>query len=127
MTMKKRWIKTSIAILLSVFQYSCGTPQASVINDLETLVNDVEENHAEYTVEDWERVTVSYSEIEEELLQYEYTDEELKEIGRLKGRYIGYLTKYTVEELKQGVHDIMKELEGGIEGFMEVLETDNNP
>lgn len=125
--MKKRWIKTSIAILLSVFQYSCGTPQASVINDLETLVNDVEENHAEYTVEDWERVTVSYSEIEEELLQYEYTDEELKEIGRLKGRYIGYLTKYTVEELKQGVHDIMKELEGGIEGFMEVLETDNNP
>lgn len=125
--MKKRLIKTSIVILLSVLQNSCGTPQASVINDLETLVSDVEENHAEYTVEDWERVTVSYSEIEEELLQHEYTDEELKKIGRLKGRYIGYLTKYTVEGLKQGVHDIMKELEGGIEGFMEVLETDNNP
>ena len=71
-------------------------------------------------------MSLSYSAIEEELAKYEYTDEELKEIGRLKGKCMGYLTKQSLKNLEKQIKDLTKELEGGIEGFLEVLSNDNN-
>lgn len=104
---------------------SCDSSQ-SAIRDLEILLNEIEENHQSYTEEDWENMSLSYSTIEEELAKYEYTDEELKEIGRLKGKCIGYLTKQSLKDLEKQIEDLTKELEGGIEGFLEVLSNDNN-
>lgn len=104
---------------------SCDSSQ-SAIRDLEILLNEIEENHQSYTEEDWENMSLSYSAIEEELAKYEYTDEELKEIGRLKGKCIGYLTKQSLKDLEKQIEDLTKELEGGIEGFLEVLSNDNN-
>ena len=104
---------------------SCDSSQ-SAIKDLEVLLNEIEENHQSYTEEDWEAMSLSYSAIEEELAKYEYTDEELKEIGRLKGKCMGYLTKQSLKNLEKQIKDLTKELEGGIEGFLEVLSNDNN-
>ena len=55
------------------------------------------------------------------MLQYDYTDEELKEIGRLKGRYLGYITKQAIKETEKQANDFLKELEGGISGFLEAM------
>lgn len=104
---------------------SCDSSQ-SAINDLETLLHEIESNYQSYTEEDWENMSLSYSAIEEELAKHEYTDEELKEIGRLKGKCIGYLTKQSLNDLEKQIKDLTKELEGGIEGFLEVLSSDNN-
>ena len=38
-----------------------------------------------------------FTEIEEELSKYEYTDEELKEIGRIKGQILAKMTKSAVK------------------------------
>lgn len=70
-------------------------------------------------------MSLSYSAIEKELAKHEYTDEELKEIGRLKGKCMGYLTKQSLKDLEKQIKDLTKELEGGIEGFLEVLSNDN--
>lgn len=104
---------------------SCDSSQ-SAIKDLETLLHEIESNYQSYTEEDWENMSLSYSAIEEELAKHEYTDEELKEIGRLKGKCIGYLTKQSLNDLEKQIKDLTKELEGGIEGFLEVLSNDNN-
>jgi hypothetical protein len=98
----------------------------SAINDLEVLLQEIETNYQTYTEEDWENMSLSYSAIEEELAKHEYTDEELKEIGRLKGKCMGYLTKQSIKDLEKQIKDLTKELEGGIEGFLEVLSNDNN-
>ena len=78
-------------------------------------------NYQSYSEEDWENMSLSYSAIEEELAKHEYTDNELKEIGRMKGRCLGYLTKQSIKEIEKQLEDFGKELEGGIEGFLEVL------
>jgi len=109
-----------------VFSFTSCDSSQSAINDLEVLLQEIETNYQIYTEEDWENMSLSYSAIEEELAKHEYTDEELKEIGRLKGKCMGYLTKQSIKDLEKQIKDLTKELEGGIEGFLEVLSNDNN-
>ena len=121
----KKLLLICLAFILLMGITSCDSSQ-SAIKDLEVLLNEIEENYQSYTEEDWEAMSLSFSAIEEELAKYEYTDEELKEIGRLKGKCMGYLTKQSLKNLEKQIKDLTKELEGGIEGFLEVLSNDNN-
>lgn len=109
-----------------VFSFTACDSSQTAINDLEMLLHEIETNYQSYTEEDWENISLSYSAIEEELAKHEYTDEELKEIGRLKGKCIGYLTKQSLKDSEKQIEDLTKELEGGIEGFLDVLSNDNN-
>ena len=109
-----------------VFSFTACDSSQTAINDLETLLHEIETNYQSYTKEDWENMSLSYSAIEEELAKHEYTDEELKEIGRLKGKCIGYQTKQSLKDFEKQIEDLPKELEGGLEGFLEVLSNDNN-
>ena len=54
-------------------------------------------------------------------LTSEYTDEELKEIGRIKGQILAKMAKSAVKDLKKQMEDLSKQLEGGLEGFMEEI------
>jgi hypothetical protein len=105
---------------------SACDPAVSSISNLEDLVDKIEANHESYTQEDWENIVVYYSEIEQEIAKHEYTDEQLKEIGRLKGQYMGYLADHYFNNIGNQIKDLAKELEGGIEGFLEVLSDDNH-
>jgi hypothetical protein len=116
---------TVVTFVMLLGMISCDSSQ-SAIRDLEVLLNEIEANYQSYSEEDWENMSLSYSAIEEELAKHEYTDEELKEIGRMKGRCLGYLTKQSIKEIEKQLEDFGKELEGSIEGFLEVLSNGNN-
>lgn len=116
---------TVVTFIMLLGMISCDSSQ-SAIRDLEVLLNEIEANYHSYSEEDWKNMSLSYSAIEEELAKHEYTDEELKEIGRMKGRCLGYLTKQSIKEIEKQLEDFGKELEGGIEGFLEVLSNGNN-
>lgn len=120
----KNALFTLVALLFLGF-VSCDSSQ-SAVRDLEMLLNEIEANYQSYSEEDWEDMLMSYYAIEEELAKHEYTDEELKEIGRIKGRCLGYLTKQSVKDLEKQLKDLSKEIEGGIEGLLEVLSDDKN-
>lgn len=51
---------------------------------------------------------------------------ELREIGRLKGKIIAKMAKSTVNDLKKQMEDLSKQLEGGLEGFMEEINNEEN-
>jgi hypothetical protein len=121
----KNLFLTVVSFVMLLGMISCDSSQ-SAIRDLEVLLNEIEANYQSYSEEDWENMSLSYSAIEEELAKHEYTDEELKEIGRMKGRCLGYLTKQSIREFEKQLEDFGKELEGGIEGFLEVLSNGNN-
>lgn len=111
-----------VVVMIAVFVMSCNTSQ-SAISDLESLVEKVEKNRKEYTEEDWTSVMKEYSTINESLKENEYTEEELKEIGRLKGRYVGLLTKSAMKVAGSQLKTLLKQFEGGMEGLGEELGT----
>ncbi len=106
-------------MLLSSCLSACSTKQGAIAN-LADLTEEVQANGSNYSEDDWNAVAEELAAIESEIEQYreEYTDEELKEIGRLKGVLLAQYTKYSVQSIKDGVENAMKEAEGLIDGFI---------
>lgn len=117
--------KILITVIMLLCVVSCDSPQ-NAIRDLESLLNEIEANYQYYSDEDWENISVRYETIETELSQYKFTDEELKEIGRMKGKCLGYMMQHSINDLEEEIRVFSKELEGGIDGFLEIFDNYNN-
>lgn len=111
---------------------SCSSKQ-SPINDLEDLAFELKENSEGYSQSDWEKVAVRYSEIEEQMQQYEYTDEELKEIGKLKAQCFKAIVHSSAKNIKKQMRNFQmqmegasEEMEGAFEEFEDMFEGDIN-
>ena len=117
----KRLLLLFVTIFASATLFAC-TPK-SPIEKLKKLADKVEKNHKSYTEEDWKEIAQEYAILKSEFEKDEYTKEELKEFARQKGRIKGYMTKKTLNKLGRKVEGLANELEGGIEGFFEAIET----
>lgn len=102
-----------------------ANPSQTALHDLEVLTNDMEANHASYTEEDWENAAASYAAVKEELAKYKYTDEEIKEISRLKGKCSTYFAKRKIHNATKQIGKTVKKLGGNINGCIEALSDDS--
>lgn len=116
----KKGILICMAIAGAFALSSCGT-RKSAINDLASLAEKVEEKGASFDMNDWEGVIREYVIIKRKMEKYEYSAEEQKEIGRLKGSLAGYATKSVLLNAKKSVDNINNQIEGGIDGFFKSL------
>ena len=87
--------------------------------NLKEFVMTVEDNAPEYTEEDWNRCDAEYSALVKEVEKYKYSPENAREIGRLKGKYVGIKSKYKGKELIEDVENTIEEVKGKIDGFKE--------
>ena len=117
----KRLLLLLATFFASATLFAC-TPK-NPIEKLKKLADKVEKNHKSYTDEDWAEVALKYAILKDEFEKDKYTKEELKEFARQKGRIKGYMTKKTLNKLGKKVEGLANELEGGIEGFFEAIET----
>ena len=121
----KRFCKTFIVLFfisIIVTTISCNSKQ-DAISRLETLYEELQQNGDEYTADDWDAVITEMNDIDNFIKQYQsdYSEEEIKEIGRLKGLCLAQITKYSVHSFKDKLNNVMKEAEGIFEGFTEGL------
>ena len=85
----KRFCKTFIVLFfisIIVTTISCNSKQ-DAISRLETLYEELQQNGDDYTADDWDAVITEMNDIDNYIKQYQsdYSEEEIKEIGRLKG------------------------------------------
>ena len=113
-----------IAIICSLLAISCNNAKTS-IDELSLLIEDIVENSDNYTDEDWEYVIEEYSLLEQEMENYEYTDEELREIGRLKGIFAMKIAKQVLKDYTEDIKDMQLQFEGGLDGIKEELNKDD--
>lgn len=116
-------MKNKIAILLTfvTLLFSCSSKQTP-ITELSDLAKEISTNGNSYNDEDWEAAAEQFEGITEELESYSYSDEEQKEIGKLKAR-VCYLfgSKYGKNKLKQ----FFNELSGAMEELNDSLDMTN--
>lgn len=111
--MKKNYLLLAVMAFICCCFIAC-TEEQSAIAQLEDFAAELEENGDNYTFKDWSKASEKYLKIEHELAKNndQYTDEELKEIGRLKGKCVTALAHSSALKLKSTVHSIGKQMEG---------------
>lgn len=110
-------------LILCITLLSCHSKQTPITR-LSDIVEDLQQNASEYSEEDWQYFAEEFESIEAEIEQYryDYTAEELNEIGRLKGICIAQLTKYSLNALKNEFDNSVNELNGLVEGLKQGFE-----
>lgn len=96
------------------------------IHDLQELSEDLKQNSKNYTDDDWAAISQSLDNINNEIDEHrtEYTDEEMKEIGRLKGICGAYLTKYAMKNASRQLKDLIQQFGGAVQGVKDALDSD---
>lgn len=110
-----------ILVCLTALMSSCNSKQ-SPVNELSDLAEEISENGNNYSDEDWEAAAEQFEGITEELEGYNYSDEEQKEIGKLKARVCFLFgSKYGKNKLKQ----FFNEMSGAMEELNDSLNMTN--
>lgn len=119
--MLKRICK-SFGVGLFMFALVACNPGQEKLNELEKLVTEAEAEYESYNKEDWAGVEEAYDALVLEIDKYEYSSEEHRKIGKLKGKFEAIQMKYTMQNFSDMVSDYAEEVSGALEGILEELE-----
>lgn len=108
-----------IAITGFSLTLSAAEPKEKCIKKLEKLNKEVKKEAANFTDEDWDAVLEQYNAISEELKTYEYTEEELRYIGKQKGRFLGMVAKKSLTKGSKQLNEFLQQMGGFLEGLLE--------
>jgi bisphosphoglycerate-independent phosphoglycerate mutase (AlkP superfamily) len=112
----KNLIFTGLLVALGLS--SCNTAQ-SKIDHLEDSIEFAEQNQDGMIDKDWSALELNMQNLEKDLEQNrdKYTDEQVKEIGKLQGRYFAVAVKKEIIDFQESVKDLGNQMEGFIEGI----------
>jgi len=107
-------------LLLSLLFVACN-PSETALGDLQKFTERIEQKSDKWSEADWDDAAMLYSEIIQTIDRYDYDEEQIREIGKLKGRCLAQFAKHSFDEGTKGLNDSFIELGGAIEGLLEGL------
>ncbi len=122
----KKFIVFLMSMAIAFALVSCSSSSQALIEQLDDLATELSEDSDGFSDEDWDKAMAKLSEIEENMQQYEYTDEELKEIGRLTAQCLKSFARSSATIMKGQLHNFQTLFEGAaeeFEGFGEEMES----
>lgn len=117
-------MKTKLTIFLLAMAFvltACSTEEERQMRNLQQFTTDLQTNCRQYSDEDWECALQEYEQITADMETCRFTDEERREIGKLKGKCLTLFSKYAMEAYKRDLIGTAKELEGTVEGVLDAL------
>jgi len=105
-------------ILIASLLFSCNHAQTKIEN-FSAMIEQAEQSKADLSKADLKELEIQMKELQTDLEtnRKDYTDEQIKEIGRLKGRYAAFLVKEGFNDIKESIKDLENQMEGFIEGM----------
>ena len=105
-------------LLFFIALSSCNNVQ-SRLDKAEAEIEYAEQNKEEMTAKDWSTLEKKIQELESDLEQNrdKYTDEQVKEIGKLQGRYFALAVNNGIINFQEALKDLGNQAEGFIEGI----------
>ena len=107
-----------ITILFVIIVSACNS-KTKPIDQLRNLNENLSENMANFSEDDWKDVAEEFEEIVKDLEEHrsEYTEAELREIGRLEGQCAAKFTKAYMNALSDEIEDANNILDGFMDEF----------
>ena len=109
-------------ILEAAMLVGCQSKEKRTVSRLESLADRVEQNGERYDEGQWEEVFEQYEEIHEEMRGCDFTNEQLREIGRIDGRLTAVLTRQYLRVYGQAMGEVVNGLGSFAEAFAEGLD-----
>lgn len=119
--MKTKTLSIFAMLLLAFALTSCQTQEERVINKLGNLSERIEKGGNDLTSEDWEDILSEYEAIHEEALKCDFTQEQLKEFGRVDGQLSAAITREGAKKLGRDVAKFLDSGKNYMEGFLDGL------
>ncbi|MCQ2190588.1 MAG: hypothetical protein MJY63_02965 [Paludibacteraceae bacterium] len=114
-----------IATLLAFSAVSCSVvkKEPTPVERLTQISEHLDKSGTKYSEEEWEVLGLEIEEIEDEIQKNKdkYTEKELAEINRLKGKCLAKMAKKAVNDFAGEFGNFLKESEGILGGFMEEI------
>jgi hypothetical protein len=104
----------------------CNNVQ-SKLDKAEAKIEHAEQNKEEMTAKDWPALEKKMQELESDSEQNrdKYTDEQVKEIGKLQGRYFAVTVKKGINDFQESLQDLGNQMEGFVEGVTDSINIKN--
>jgi len=113
-------MKTLLLLLLTIWG-ATSSPTASIAQ-LEKFTTYVETNYEGWSNDEWDKASQSYGLIKKDLKNYQFTEDQLQEISRYKGRCTVVFSKHKVKKAGETLKQTVTKIGGFIEGVGEGLE-----
>ncbi len=110
-----------LLLFLSIALVSCKSSKQAAMEDLRGLTSEIRQNANDYNFSEWLKQQQKYQKIENRLQKHEYTAEESREIGELKGECLGYFAKGVLGKTTNKVMDAANQIQGIIDGIQKAL------
>jgi len=121
--MNLRFRNIIIATLLAFSAVSCAKKEPTPVERLTQMSEQLDRKDVTYTEVEWEALGLEIEEIEDEVQKNrdKYTEDELREINRLKGKCLAKMAKKAVNDLAGEIGNFLQDSEGILGGFMEEI------
>ena len=119
--MREKIIIASLALSLFALT-SCKSNEEKVINNLERLSERIEKHGNEFDGYDWEEALEDLADIHEDIQDCDFTNEQLKELGKVEGKLSAIIAKEGSKALGHSISDAIKSFGSFASGFKEGVE-----
>lgn len=101
--------------MVAYFAIGCNTYDP--ISELEAFSYELENNSSSYTIDDWKAAFQTYKDIIASMEGIEFSEEEMREIGRINGVCMANLAKGAIVMAKDVTNTGLNFIDGLIDGF----------
>lgn len=116
----KNMKKGILILLLGVVLAACNADQVA-IKDLEKFTQRMEQKSPNWSEADWDDAALQYNEICATLERYEYTEEQLRQIGVCEGKCTALFLKHSAANATRDLHNAVIEIGGAVDGFLQSI------
>lgn len=109
--------------LLILVLMSCSSSTHKPVDKLNSYVEKVEQEYAEYSIEDWEKTQLEFEQLLANVEKnYEnMTPDEREAAMKVIGRYYGLVAKQGIQNAAEETQKVLEALPAFIEGFTDVF------
>ena len=117
-----RFILASFSLLI----WSCNQSQFK-IDSVSNIIEEAEHRKDAIPKQDFEKIKSKMAELQKDLddNREKYTDDQIKEIGKLQGRYSAILVKKGLNDIQESIKDFGNQMDGFIEGISDTTKKQN--